>query len=89
MPTALPSMATGCALAKRSAFRKAMPASCGNTFFAAWVRKRMGKASRDKGANYERELVNAFKDRGLQAQREELERDRSSFLMRPIIHTSD
>lgn len=29
----------------------------------------MGKASRDKGANYERELVNAFKKRGLQAQR--------------------
>jgi Holliday junction resolvase len=29
----------------------------------------MGKASRDKGAGYERELVNAFKDRGLAAQR--------------------
>lgn len=29
----------------------------------------MGKASRDKGANYERELVNAFKERGLRAQR--------------------
>lgn len=29
----------------------------------------MAKFSRDKGANYERELVNAFKDRGLAAQR--------------------
>jgi len=29
----------------------------------------VGKLSRDKGANYERELVNAFKDRGLAAQR--------------------
>ncbi len=29
----------------------------------------MGKLSRNKGANYERELVNAFKDRGLFAQR--------------------
>ena len=29
----------------------------------------MGKASRDKGAGYERELVNAFKDMGLRAQR--------------------
>ncbi len=29
----------------------------------------MGKLSRDKGANYERELVNAFKDRGLASQR--------------------
>ena len=29
----------------------------------------MGKASRDKGANYERELVNDFKERGLKAQR--------------------
>lgn len=29
----------------------------------------MGKASRDKGAGYERELVNAFKDHGLAAQR--------------------
>ena len=29
----------------------------------------MGKASRDKGALYERELVNAFKKHGLQAQR--------------------
>ena len=29
----------------------------------------MGKMSRDKGAKYERELVNAFKDLGLSAQR--------------------
>lgn len=29
----------------------------------------MGRASRDKGANYERELVNAFKERGLAALR--------------------
>ena len=29
----------------------------------------MGKMSRDKGAGYERELVNAFKEHGLSAQR--------------------
>lgn len=29
----------------------------------------MGKLSRDKGARFERELVNDFKDRGLAAQR--------------------
>lgn len=29
----------------------------------------MGKISRDKGAGYERELVNAFKEHGLKAQR--------------------
>ena len=29
----------------------------------------MGKASRDKGANYERELVNAFREGGIDAQR--------------------
>ena len=29
----------------------------------------MGKASRDKGARYEVELINAFKEYGLQAQR--------------------
>ena len=29
----------------------------------------MGKPSRDKGAGYERELVNAFKEHGLEAQR--------------------
>lgn len=29
----------------------------------------MGKASRDKGAGYERELVNAFREYGLRAQR--------------------